>query len=211
MFPGDIFSLRRQFTEIHYFSTQVRNEVRQQFFVMTQFMYKTKMFISIYHLSFVHHLELFPKCIERYWFMASRTKKKIWLKTFKRWVATNFHGHKKLLRMISWKWKIVFHGNWNPRAWSTDLPWDWLYLQHIKWIDILRTFGGSCGLLFTTVWKIDILSNIDSHHDMCITLGMMLRFPARSELLHPKHHQCFMQHPQKFQKHSSLVCHYHGM
>ena len=79
-------------------------------------------------------------------------------KHFKRWVATNFHGHKKLLRMVSWKWKIVFHGNWNPRAWSTDLPWDWLYLQHIIWIDVLRTFGGSCGLLFTTVWKIDWLS-----------------------------------------------------
>ena len=128
------------------------------------------------------------------------------------WIFTN----QKLLWMVShdlwaWKQKIVIHGDWNPRAWSTDLTWDWLYSQHIIWIDILRTFGGSCGSLqkrekymFQVILSLTLIC-------VCITLGMMLRSPARSELLHPKHHQCFMQHPRKFQKHSSLVCHYHGM
>ena len=37
------------------------------------------MLISIYHLSIFHHFESFLKCIERYWFIASRAKKKIWL------------------------------------------------------------------------------------------------------------------------------------
>ena len=51
-------------------------------------------------------------------------KKCIWLpilKIFKRWVPMNFHGTKKLSRMVSnygqrIKRKIVFHGNWNPGA-----------------------------------------------------------------------------------------------
>ena len=68
----------------------------------------------------------------------------------------------------AWKQKIVIHGDWNPRAWSTDLTWDWLYSQHIIWIDILRTFGGSCGSLFTKAWKIYVSSNIVSHLDMCL-------------------------------------------
>ena len=66
---------------------------------MTWVLYETKMFISIYHLSMVHHVELFLKCIERHWFMASRVKKKIHdfqkLKTFKRWFHQNFHRAKK--------------------------------------------------------------------------------------------------------------------
>ena len=83
--------------------------------------YKTEMF-SIYQL----YLESFPKGIIHYWFMASSAKKKIYdfekLKTFRGWVPMNFHGTKKLLLLVShdlWarNWKIVFHGNWNPRAW----------------------------------------------------------------------------------------------
>ena len=59
------------------------------------------------------------------WFMASNAKKKKifdWkFKTFRGWVPMNFHGTKKLLPMVSQDlWarnrKIVFHGNWNPRA-----------------------------------------------------------------------------------------------
>ena len=59
--------------------------------------------------------------------MAFRTKKKRYdfqnWKHFMRWVSMNFHGTKKLLWMVShdvWarKWKFVFHGNWNPRAWK---------------------------------------------------------------------------------------------
>ena len=85
------------------------------------------------------------------------------------WIFTN----QKLLQMVShdlwaWKQKIVIHGDWNPRAWSTDLTWDWLYSQHIIWIDILRTFAGSCGSLFTKAWKIYVSSNIVSHLDMCL-------------------------------------------
>ena len=95
---------------------------------MTWVLYETKMFISIYHLSMVHHVELFLKCIERHWFMASRAKKKIHdfqkLKTFKRWFHLNFHrAKKKKVQMVShhlWaqKRKIVFHKNWNPLAWK---------------------------------------------------------------------------------------------
>ena len=81
--------------------------------------------ISIYHLSVVCHVESFPKCIEHYWFMASRAKKKIWRPKFeniKRWVPLNFLWAKKLLQMVShelWvrKLKMVFLGKWNPRAW----------------------------------------------------------------------------------------------
>ena len=36
---------------------------------------KLKLKISIYHR---YHLEWFPKCIERYWFMGSRAKKKVY-------------------------------------------------------------------------------------------------------------------------------------
>ena len=55
----------------------------EQFLVMTWVMYETKTLSSIYHR---YHLELFPKCIEHYWFMGSRAKKKVYdfqkLKTF---------------------------------------------------------------------------------------------------------------------------------
>ena len=80
-------------------------------------------------------------------------------------------------------------------------------------LKIPRFFSTAFYCIYNNVKNIYFNYNIiDSHHDiMCITLGMMLRSPARSELLHPKHHQCFMQHPRTFQKHSSLVCHYHGM
>ena len=43
---------------------------------MTQVIYKTKTLISIYHLSIVHHLKWFPKCIESYWLMVFKAKKK---------------------------------------------------------------------------------------------------------------------------------------
>ena len=113
-----------------------------------------------------------------------------------------FHGNEKLFSMgieILGLEVLIYP--------ETDFTYNILY-ELIFWEHFLVVV---VYYYFTTVWKIDILSNIDSHHGVCITLGMMLRFPARSELLHPKHHQCFMQHPQKFQKHSSLVCHYHGM
>ena len=58
-------------------------QVEQLFLVMTWVMYETKTLISIYHL---YRLESFPKGIERYWFMGSWAKKKVYdfqkLKTF---------------------------------------------------------------------------------------------------------------------------------
>ena len=64
-FASVIFTLRDQFSKIHHFSTQI--------LVMNWpiYIYETKKLISILLLLIVCHLELFPKCIER--FMASRT------------------------------------------------------------------------------------------------------------------------------------------
>ena len=79
-------------------------------------------------------------------FMASRTKQKIY----------DFPNWKHLRGGLPWiftepkvgtggfPWslgmetkKIVIHGNWNPRAWNTDLTWDWLYwhsaMYYINW------------------------------------------------------------------------------
>ena len=97
--------------------------------------------ISIFHLSIVRHLEWFPKC--NYGFQDQ--ERNIWLpklKTFKRWVAMNFHGTKSWYRwfpVISGHGneKIVIHGNWNPRAWNIDLTWDWLHwhstMYYMNW------------------------------------------------------------------------------
>ena len=46
----------------------------EQFLVMTWVMYETKTLSSIYHR---YHLELFPKCIEHYWFIIKIIIKKM--------------------------------------------------------------------------------------------------------------------------------------
>ena len=96
----------------------------EQFLVITRVIYETKSVIGIYHIFTVLHLKLLPKCIECCFFIASKAT--VWipkLKTFNRWVPMSLNGIKKLLQIVShdlWaqKWKIVFHGNWNPRACS---------------------------------------------------------------------------------------------
>ena len=102
---------------------------------MTRVIYETKTLISIYHLSIVHHLKLFPKCIECYWFMASKAKKKS--KDWKHlrggfpWI---FIEPKEFLGMVfhdlwAQKQQIVFHGNWNSSAWKcVDLSNEALYI-----------------------------------------------------------------------------------
>ena len=99
--------------------------------------------ISIFHLSIVRHLKWFQSA-----FMASRTKKKIYdfpnwkhLRGGLPWIFTepkDGTGY-RWFPMISGHGneKIVIHGNWNPRAWNTDLTWDWLYwhstMYYMNW------------------------------------------------------------------------------
>ena len=63
---------------------------------MTWVMYETKTLISIYHR---YHLESFPKCIERYWFMGSRANKKVYDFQKLSWVPMNFYHAKRLFSM----------------------------------------------------------------------------------------------------------------
>ena len=86
---------------------------------MTQFIYKTKTLISIYHLSIVYHLKWFPKCIESYWLMVFKAKKKNdfqKLKTFKRWVPMNFHWAKRIV-MDGFPWSLGTETT-NPSSWK---------------------------------------------------------------------------------------------
>ena len=93
---------------------------------MTRVIYETKTLISIYHLSIVRHLKWFPKCIESYWLMVSKAKKKNDFNNWKHlragfpWI---FIEPKELLQMVfhdlpAQKQQIVFYGNWNPSAWK---------------------------------------------------------------------------------------------
>ena len=69
--------------------------------------------ISIYHLSTVWHLELFPKCIERnyilvLWLPGPWNVKKYdfqKLKTFKRWVSHEFSQNQKIV-MDGFPWSL---------------------------------------------------------------------------------------------------------
>ena len=92
---------------------------------MTRVIYKTQSWLaSIIFLLFVilNHFQSALNIIAS-WLPGPRKKYDVQkLKTFKRWVPLNFLRAKKLLRMVShdlWvrKRKIVFLGNWNPRAW----------------------------------------------------------------------------------------------
>ena len=81
-------------------------------------------------------------------------------KTFRGWVAMNFHGTKKLLLMVFhdfWarNWKIVFHGNWNARAWVRSTLTEMLFDSVAPLVNI--TSLGSAPINSATCCKREIM------------------------------------------------------